>query len=335
MKKVKIAQFGLGPIGLESLRLAAEQPELEVVGAVDHDPAKIGRSLVELTGLRSLDGLRVAADLEELFRETEPEVILHTAASNARTTLEQLRPALEFGVSAASTCEELIFPAWKYPALAKEYDALCRHTKARLVAVGVNPGFVMDLLPLCLTGVCRTVERIEVERVVDAATRRQSLQAKIGSGQRPEDFALQLQAGRAGHAGLQESVALIAHTVGWKLDSIEESGEPVIADRPIRTKFFNVAPGEVCGIHQRATGLVGDTVRITLDLQMYLGAEQPHDHMVIHGRPGLDVTVNGGVAGDDATVASLVNVVPRLLAAQPGLRLLNELAVPSWTGGRD
>ncbi len=334
MKKVRIAQFGLGPIGLESLRLAAAQSWLEVIGAVDNDPAKAGRSLVELTGLPVLDGLRVASSLDELFRENEPEVILHTASSSARATLEQLRPALEFGVSAASTCEELIFPALRYPEMVKEYDALCRHTKARVVAAGVNPGFVMDLLPICLTGVCRSVDTIEVERVVDAATRRGPLQAKIGCGQRPEGFLLQLQAGRAGHAGLRESVALVAHALGWELAAIEESGEPVVADRRMQTKFFTVEAGEVCGIHQRATGSMDSRPKIILDIRMFLEAPQPHDRIIIHGNPGLDVMVNGGVAGEDATVASLINAVPRLLAAPPGLRLLHELAVPAWAGGR-
>lgn len=331
MKKTKVAQFGLGPIGVESLKLVAAQPWLEVVGAVDIDPAKVGRPLTDITGLGQLDGLRVTRNLEELFRETPPEVILHTASSNAAVTLAQMRPALEFGVSVASTCEQLIFPAWRAPELAKEYDALCRHTGARVVATGVNPGFVMDVLPIALTGVSRAVEGIFVERVVDAATRRQPLQAKIGSGQEAGEFAAKLQAGRAGHAGLIESAALVAHAMGWSLDSLTEEGEPVIAEREIVTPFFSVPKGRVCGIHQRAVGSYEGVERVVLDIAMYLGAPQPHDRIVVRGRPPLDVVVAGGVAGDDATVAALVNVVPRLLASAPGLRLATDLPLPRWS----
>jgi len=332
MKKIKVAQFGLGPIGLEALKLAAQQPWLEIVGAVDIDPAKVGRSLTDVTGLGQLDGLRVVRDLEELFGETPPEVILHTASSNAAVTLAQMRSALEFGVSVASTCEQLIFPALKAPDLTKEFDALCRHTGARVVATGVNPGFVMDVLPIALTGVSRAVESIAVERVVDASTRRQSLQAKIGSGQDPTEFLAQLQSGRAGHAGLIESAALIAHAMGWELESLAEAAEPVVADREIVTPFFTVPPGRVCGIRQRAVGRSGGAERVVLELAMFLGAPEPHDHVVVRGRPPLDVWVRGGVAGDDATVAALVNVVPRLLAAAPGLRLATDLALPKWAG---
>lgn len=333
MQRTKIAQFGLGPIGLESLRLAATRPDLEIVGAVDHDPAKAGRPLADLTGTGALDGLVVAPTLDELFRENAPAVILHTASSGAAAALAQVRPALELGASVVSTSEELIFPALRSPALAKECDALCRHTGARIVATGVNPGFVMDVLPLCLTGVCREVDAIAIERVVDASTRRQPLQAKIGCGQAPAEFRARLAAGRAGHAGLRESLALVAHALGWRLEELRDVAEPVVAERPLRTEHFAVAPGQVCGIRQRAAGVVGGRERLVLDLAMYLGAPEPRDVIVVRGRPELNVRIAGGVAGDAATVAALVNTIPRLLAAAPGLRLLTELSVPVWTGG--
>lgn len=302
------------------------------MGAVDNDPAKVGRSLADLTGPGSLDGLNVSPTLEEVFRDTQPDIILHTATSSARATLEQMRPALEFGVSVASTCEELIFPTLTIPKLFEEYHALCRHTGARMVATGVNPGFVMDLLPICLTGVCRSVETIKVERVVDAITRRRPLQAKIGCGQEALAFQTLLHAGRAGHAGLRESLALIAHTMGWTLNSIETRSEPVVADREIRTEFFVVTAGQVCGIHQRARGSVGGVERILLEIRMYLLAPTPHDTIEITGRPNLRRTIPGGIPGDKATVAALINVVPRLLAAPTGLRLLTDLAAPTFAG---
>ena len=333
MKKIRVAQFGLGPIGLESLRFAAGQPWIEIVGAVDNDPQKNGRSLVELTGLGSLDGLSLCPTLEALFRETQPEVILHTATSRAVAALQQIRPALELGLAVASTCEELIYPALKSPEVAQELDVLCRHTKARIVGTGVNPGFVMDLLPICLTGVCRTVDTIRVERVVNASTRRQSLQAKIGSGQDVAEFRRKLQTGAAGHAGLAESAALLAHAMGWPLDQITAHGEPVVATADIRTEYFAVEAGKTCGIHQRVVGTQAGTEKIVLDIRMFLDAPEPRDVIQIAGRPALSATIHGGVAGDDATIASLINVIPRLLAAPPGLRLLHELAAPTWTGG--
>jgi 4-hydroxy-tetrahydrodipicolinate reductase len=333
MKRIKVAQFGLGPIGLEAVRLAAAHGGLELVGGVDIDPGKVGRPLAELAGLPGRELGQVYRTCAELLAATQPEVVLHTAASSAAATLEQMRPVLERGLAVASTCEELIFPALRTPALAAEYDALCRRTGARLVATGVNPGFVMDVLPICLTGVCREVKSIYVERVVDASTRRQPLQAKIGSGQDPAAFAEKFKAGKAGHAGFKQSLALLAHAMGWTLDEIRETCAAVVTPGPIVTKYFAVAAGQSAGIHQRCVGLVGGEAKITLDLQMYLGAPNPHDTIVVRGRPDLTATLNGGVAGDDATVAALLNAVPRLLGAAPGLRLMTELPLPAWQNG--
>lgn len=331
MKKIKVIQFGLGPIGIESLKLAAEQSWLEVTGGVDIDPAKVGKSLADVTGVAGLAAAHVYPALDALFAAMgKPDVILHTAGSSAAASFAQMRPALQQGVSVASTCEELIFPALKTPDLAREYDALCQRSGARIAGTGVNPGFVMDILPICLTGVSRGVKSIYVERVVNASTRRQPLQAKIGSGQNPDDFRAKFAAGQAGHAGFQQSVALLAHAMGWRLDEIRETCEPVVATSPVITKFFDVAPGRSVGIHQKCIGLVGGETKIKLDLQMYLEASLPHDAIVIKGRPELNLVLNGGVAGDDATVASLINIVPRLLAATPGVRLMTELAVPAW-----
>jgi len=331
MQRIKVAQFGLGPIGLESLKLAATQAWLEIVGGVDIDPAKIGRSLTELTGVTGLEKTKVYGSIAELTAAAaKPEVILHTASSSAAASLAQVRPALEQGISMASTCEELIFPRLKTPELADEYDALCRRTGARVVGTGVNPGFVMDILPICLTGVNRRVDSIYVERVVNASTRRQPLQAKIGSGQAPDDFRARFASGKAGHAGFQQSLALLAHSMGWILESIEETCEPVLAPAPIMTPFFNVARGLTCGLHQHAIGRVAGEARIVLDLQMFLDAPNPHDTIVVKGDPNLHLTLAGGVAGDSATVAALINIIPRLLGGAPGLRLMTELATPSW-----
>lgn len=330
MKKIKVVQFGLGPIGLESIALASTQGWIEIVGGVDVAPDKAGRSMAEVTGNAAIPGL-VHPSMDELLKATTPDVILHTASSSAAATLAQVRPAIERGISVASTCEELIFPQLKTPAVAAEYDELCRKTGARVVGTGVNPGFVMDLLPIVLTGVSRQVNSIYVERVVDAATRRRPLQAKIGSTRPPEEFRAAFKAGKAGHAGFQQSLALVANAMGWKLDAITETCEPVVADARIQTAFFDVAPGQTRGLHQRAIGVVGGEAKIVLDLTMALGEANPHDTIVVRGRPNLHLTLNGGVAGDDATVAALINVVPRLVTAPAGIRLVTELAAPAWS----
>jgi len=332
-KTVKIAQFGLGPIGLETLKLAATKPWAEIVGGVDVDPAKAGKNLAFVTGLRSLRKRLVYESLDQLIAVAKPDVILHTSVSKFSSAFAQLMPMAARGINVVSSCEELLFPRFRDPKLAEHLDRACKKSGARMVGTGVNPGFVMDVLPLCLSGVSCEVTEVHVERVVNASTRREPLQRKIGSGMAPAAFRSLLKEGKAGHAGLMDSLALLAHGFGWEVAKIKETGDAVVAARNIRTPYLRVRAGQVCGIHQRAEARVGGKRRLTLDLKMYLDAPNPHDAVQIEGVPSLRLVIPGGVAGDPATAAALVNAVPRLLAAQPGLLLMTQLAVPHFTGG--
>jgi hypothetical protein len=322
---MKIAQFGLGPIGLETVRLAATKPWVEIVGAIDIDPPKIGRSLADLTSIKALRGAQVYPSLNELLQHAQPDLIFHTAVSRFAEAYLQIEPMVRRGINVVSSCEELVFPQLREPKLAAQLDALCRETGARVVGTGVNPGFVMDLLPVCLTAVCREVRAVHVEREVNATTRRGPLQRKIGSGLPPAEFKRLFLEGKAGHAGLQESLALIAHCLGWQFRDLVETGTAIVAKRNLRTEHVQVKKGQTRGLHQRAEAKVNGKTCLTLDLKMYLGAENPHDTIRIEGDPLLRITIPGGVAGDQATVAALVNTAPRLLRAPAGLLLVTDL----------
>jgi hypothetical protein len=325
---IKIAQFGLGPIGLETLRLAATKPWAEIVGGIDIDPSKRGKDLSELTGTKALRRRMVYGSLKELVGHARPDLIFHTAVSRFEDAFTQLEPMARQGINVVSSCEELLFPRLREPKLAARLHETCRLSGSRVVGTGVNPGFVMDVLPVCMTGVSRDVRAVHVQRVVDASTRREPLQRKIGSGWPPAKFRRLFQQGKAGHAGLKESLALIAHCLNWKAQQIRETGDAVVADRDIRTRFLEVKRGQTCGLHQRAEAKVGGKVRLTLDIKMYLDARDPHDAIQIEGDPPLSVIIQGGVAGDQATVAALVNTAHNLLQAPAGLLLMTDLPVP-------
>jgi 4-hydroxy-tetrahydrodipicolinate reductase len=330
MKRIKIAQFGLGPIGVETLKLVATKPWAEIVGGIDIDPAKVGRPLSEITGAPAVGSARVYGSLEELLRDTRPDVIFHTAVSKIKAAVAQVEPMARAGISVVSSCEELLFPALREPALAQQLDATCKQYGARVLGTGVNPGFVMDVVPICLTGVCRAVREIHVQRVVNATTRRGPLQKKIGSGWTPAEFERLFAAGKAGHAGLKDSAALIAHSLGWVFSELTETCEAMVADHDIQTPHVSVKTGQCCGLHQRAEARVDGRLCLTLDLKMYLDAPNPHDSCQVVGEPSLNLVLDGGVAGDAATVASLVNAAPRILKAPPGLLLMTDIGVPSF-----
>lgn len=329
-RKIKIAQFGLGLIGIEAVRLAAAKPWAQVVGGIDIDPSITGRTLRSVTGVRGLENAVVYPGFAQMLEQVQPDVVLHTAGSKVGEAFDQIEPMVRAGISVVSSCEELLFPALREPRRSAQFAELCWNFGAGVVGTGVNPGFVMDVLPVCLTGVSRSVRSIYVERVVDASTRRMALQKKIGSGMEPEHFRGLFHVGAAGHAGFRESAALICHCLGWTAQKIEETCEPITADHDIKTEFFSVNKGLACGLHQVVQAHVDGEIRLKMDLKMYLDAPDPHDAIRIDGEPKLDVTLNGGVAGDAATVAALINAVPRVLEAGAGLHLMTDLAVPCW-----
>ncbi|HQB31047.1 MAG TPA: hypothetical protein PLO86_09770, partial [Syntrophales bacterium] len=229
-----------------------------------------------------------------------------------------------------SSSEELLFPMSENSKLLKDVHDLAVKRKVSVLGTGVNPGFVMDALPLFLTGVCEEVESLRIERVVDAASRRYPLQKKIGAGMTEEEFRDKTSRKLMGHVGLVESLNLVAHHLGIPLDDVVETIDPVLAEKPVITAYFDLKKGDVAGIHHVARGIYKGEMPLLLVLDMYVGAPDPHDSIVIRGTPNIQMRIDGGVAGDQATAAVLVNTVPAVIAAKPGIVTVKDLPSPHF-----
>jgi 4-hydroxy-tetrahydrodipicolinate reductase len=324
-RELRVLQCGLGPIGLGIARRVLEVPGLKLVGAVDLSPEVAGRDLGLVLDLGRRLRLKVEADLARLLRKLRGDVAIVSTSSSLRRVKGDLASLIQKGWNVVSTCEELAFPTPRHQAAVRELDRLARKKKVAVLATGVNPGFAMDALALVLTAPCTRVERVAVTRVVDAATRRLPLQRKVGAGLSISQFRRALSDRMVRHVGLVESLYMIAAGLGWKLDRVEETLEPAIAPRDLETEHLRVPAGAVAGIKQFARAFRGGELVISLDLQMYVGAEMPRDHVLIAGEPPIDMTIAGGVAGDAATTALVINSVPKLLASGPGALTMRDL----------
>ena len=324
-KKIRVLQYGVGPIGASIVRLMRQKAALEIVGAIDKDPAKAGRDLGEVAGATGAPwGVTVSADSTRLLAKPV-DVVIHSTSSYLPSVMEQLLECLGAGCCVVSTCEELAYPYRKHPDLSAQLDAAAKEEGVALVGTGVNPGFVMDKLVLTLSAVSQQVEWAKAVRVVDASKRRLPLQKKIGAGMTPEEFRAQVSAGVIKHHGLPESIAMVADGLGFELDDISETIEPVIAEESVKTEFLEVAPGQVAGVHQIARGTDGGKEKIYMELKMFVGAKDPADSIELKGEPNLALTIPGGTHGDVATAAVVVNAIPSILAAQSGLRTARDL----------
>ena len=331
MKRTRVVQYGLGPIGLGIVEVMLTTPWVELVGAIDIDKNKVGRDIGELLEPRTEIGITVSDKANDVLNRMSPDIVTHATSSYMKTIHPQISEIISYGASVVSTAEELSYPFIKYPNVAKEIDERARAHEVVVLGTGVNPGFVLDTLPIVLSGVCQKVNSIRAERVVDASRRRLPLQKKIGAGLTPEEFEKRVAEGTIKHVGLPESVGLIALAMGWKVGEIQERISPIIAETPVQSQFIKVSKGAVAGIRQVAKGILAGEELVVLDLRMYLGAPNPHDSILIDGIPPVDVTIRGGVEGDSATPAIVVNSLPRIANLDPGLRTMIDLPPLSHT----
>jgi 4-hydroxy-tetrahydrodipicolinate reductase len=289
----------------------------EIVGAVDVDPALVGSDLATLLGAGAHG--KVVANAEDA---PHADVALVTTVSDLERVVPTCVPLLRRGIAVVSTCEELIYPWKSLPAASRALDEAARMGGTACLGAGINPGFVLDFLPVILTAPVEEVRSIQGFRVVDAGLRRGPLQKKVGAGLSVAEFEARVAAGGFGHRGFLESLHLLCAAFGLDVAGASTFIEPVISEREIRTEHAHVRPGFVAGVHQGAKDKTG---RIVLDLKMYVGAPDPKDSVVITGTPSFRAVIEGGYHGDVATCAIALNAAEKMHAASPGLRTMLDM----------
>jgi len=328
-EKIRVIQYGLGPIGSGVACHVVERTGLELVGGVDIDPAKVGRDVGDVIGLGRDLGFPVTKTLGEILGRTGADVVIHTTRSYFDLFKDQILEILAAGLDVVSTSEELSFPWSDHAGEAQEIDAAARAAGKTVLGTGVNPGFLMDALPLFLTAICQQVERIEVTRIMNASLRRGPFQAKIGSGMTVEAFEAKMAEGRMGHVGLPESIGMLFDTLGHTLVDYQSAVEPVVAERLVETDFFQVQPGQVRGLKQVARAYDEAGEFVTLTFIAALDSAEDGDTIKIIGKPSLEVKLQG-TNGDLATVAIAVNAVRRVHEAAPGLVTMRDLPIVTY-----
>jgi hypothetical protein len=334
MSSIRVVHFGLGPIGAAVAREIAQRPGFKIVGGIDIDTTKVGRDLGDIVGLPNRLGVKVSDDVAKTLKKLKPHVVLLCTSSLMKAVMPQIETVLRAKVAIVATTEELAYPGYTHIRQARQVDAWAKKAKVAVLGTGVNPGFVMDTLPIALMATCHRVDRVTVHRIQDARSRRLPFQQKIGAGLTTEQFQKRVHDGSIKHVGFTESIAMIADSLGWTLDRISDHVEPKLAQVTISSEFLAVDPGYVCGIIQEGIGYRQKEPAIRLYLEAYLGAPDTYDLIEIDGSPRLSVKIAGGIHGDQATAALIVNSIPKVLDASPGLHTMRDLPLPSFFPGR-
>jgi len=309
---VKVVLCGMGAIGTEILKYLLDRSH-QIVGVVDSDSSKVGRTVAELTGLPL--GVRVSASLKDL-QIAEADAAVFSTKSRIADIMEDLTCAASAGLDVVTTSEEMAYPEFASKEAATTLDALAKEKRVTIVGVGVNPGFVMDWVPAVAASACKSPSSIHVVRSVDVSRRRRQLQAKTGVGLTRAKFEKEMQEGRLGHVGLTESAHLIALSLGAKLEGLKHGVFPILGSEDY-----------VMGVRQFAEGTAG-SCQIRLDLEMSMTSAD-FDVVEVKGDPNIKLRFEKGVFGDSATVALVVHALERVGNAMPGLLTVLDLPLAS------
>jgi hypothetical protein len=329
MKTINVLQIGLGPLGIKTAAFISERNHIQTVAAVDKNPDLIGQDLGKLSTDRP-SGVLIQESVAQAVQSKEIDLAVLTTVSDMERITPQIEEILDFGIPIVSTCEELAFPWDTAPSLAKKIDEKARAKGVAVVGTGVNPGFLMDSLPTFLTAPCQKVESVEINRFQNAQYRRIPFQKKIGAGLTLQEFEERKQAGTLRHVGLTESMQMIANSLGWKLDHTEDIINPVFAEEDIETPHMQIPKGQITGVCQIGRAYAEDQLKISMIFQATVGEKESYDEVIIKGTPNIKSKIAGGVNGDIATCAIVVNCCKGILKAPAGLRTMTDIPLVSY-----
>jgi 4-hydroxy-tetrahydrodipicolinate reductase len=262
-----------------------------------------------------------------VFQENDARAVILTTTSYLKEVGPQIERCVKAGLNVISTCEELSYPWRRNPDLAGQLDDLAKKHGVTVVGTGINPGFLMDTLPVVLTAPCLNVDTIKVTRMMDSSKRRVPFQKKVGTCLTRDAFKEKMEKGIiTGHVGLLESMHMIASGLYWSLDeAVELPPVPVFAQSEVETALGRVKEGDVVGLGSVAYGKKNGRNVITLEFVAHAQVNEEYDEIIVEGVPRIHQKIIGGVHGDVGTVAVTINTVPRAVESSPGLKTMKDL----------
>lgn len=334
MKKITVVIWGYGAMGKGIAEMLLKKKGVEITGVCDTHPKLVGKSfLAPLDYEGEHPDVMVEADIETLLDRVEASVVMIATDSFTKKSYDKIETVLKRGINVISTAEEMAYPKANEPELAEKMDALAKANHATILGTGINPGFVMDLLVVAMSGVMSEVESIQATRVNSLSPFGPTVMEEQGVGISPETFEKRLAEGSlSGHVGFKESVMMIADALGAPIDRFEQQMKPIMTSIDRKSKYGEAKAGNLAGIDMTAQGYQGDNVFIDMkhpqQIEPELEGTQTGDYITIKGTPEINLSVKPEIDGGIGTIAMCVNMIPHVLNASPGLKTMIDLPVP-------
>jgi 4-hydroxy-tetrahydrodipicolinate reductase len=346
---LRVVQWSTGNVGRHAIAGIAAHPDLELAGVWVSNPAKAGQDAGDLAGLGRRLGVAATTDAEALLA-LRPDCVVHTAWADDRLgdALDDLARILRAGVNVVSSSPVFLQFPEGVESMADPVQQAALEGGSSIWVNGIDPGFANDWLPLVITGISERIDEVRCLEILNYATYDQPtvLFDIMGFGRPLEQTPMLLLPGVLTLAW-GSVVRQLAAGLGVKLDGVEEWYERIPAPDAFEVASGEVAAGTAAALRFEVRGMLGGRPAIVLEhvtrLRDDLAPEWPQPagqgcyRVVISGEPTYTVDLqllgsdgDHNTAGLKATAMRLVNAIPAVVSAPPGL--LTALDLPLVTG---
>lgn len=335
MNNLRIVIWGFGAMGSGMAKMLLKKKGVEIVGVCDKHESRVNKSIFEILNMDRGDreDVVINPDIDQVLTQEGCDLCLCATDSYTKNAFPKLKYALEKKVNIISTAEEMAYPQAQNPQLASELDRIAKENGVTVLGTGINPGLIMDLLVVCLTGCMVDVEDIEAKRVNSLSPFGPAVMDEQGVGLTVDEFNKGVKNGNlAGHVGFAESIRMIGDAIGWKIDKFEQQMKPIVTTIDRKSPHGFAPAGNVAGVNMTGQGYVDDKVRIQMihpqQIEPEMEGTQTGDYITIKGRPEINMSIKPEVEGGLGTIAMCVNMIPHVINAEPGLKTMIDLPVP-------
>ena len=334
MQNVKVIIWGLGAMGGGMADMLLKKKGVDIVGVIGRG-AKLGKSMYDFIKTEGGDRPDVLIQSEdELLKEKAADVVLLCTDSFTKEAFPRIKRIIENKMNVVSSAEEMAYPQAQSPELAKEIDRLAKENGVTVLGTGINPGLIMDLLVVLMTGCCEEVDHIVSRRVNSLSPFGPVVMHEQGIGITVDEFKEGVKTGRlSGHVGFHESIRMITDAIGWELSApVTQSMEPIVTDVDRKSPYGFAKAGDVAGCAMKGFGYVDGELKVEMDHPQQIEPEQvgvqTGDYVIIKGTPNVNMVNSPEVPGGIGTIAMCVNMIPQTINAEPGLKTMIDLPVP-------
>ncbi len=333
-ENVKVIIWGLGSMGKGMAEMLLKKKGVEIVGVVGRGE-KLGKSMYDFLEIQKEEKNDCfIGTYDDVIKEKSADVVLICTDSFTKDNFDKIKYCVEKKINVISTAEEMSYPMAQEEELAKEINRIAKENGVTVLGTGINPGLIMDLLVITLTGACIDVESIKTERVNNLSPFGPAVMREQGVGLKVDEFNKKVEEGTlAGHVGFPESINMIADALGWKLsDDIKLSMTPIVSNVYRKAPYAQVQAGDVAGCNMKGFGYVDGDLKIEMlhpqQIEPQLEGVETGDYITIKGTPNINMSINPEVPGGIGTIAMVVNMIPHVINAKPGLKTMIDLPVP-------